>query len=313
VERKRNYFVGAGLLLLLLLPRLGAADAPPTAALFNGTAIVAASSGSTLREGASLACRQGEKAGEGAAFFLAWAFPAAGRIDSCSRSHDDSAEGRLTVTSRDGRIRVGPESGRGLNIKDGPGTPAAEQVWGVALLLYKVKDGHGQVSDMQLLAPDRKYDLGGERLAWLGAADEAQALEFIRGLLGQSSDPDLRQDLVFAVYLVRGQAAVSELIALARRDASPEIREQAIFWLGQKASLEAVKALGDVIESPESLEIKKHAVFALSQLPGEKGTPLLLKIARGNPYPRLRKEAIFWLGESGDPRALEFFEEILLK
>jgi HEAT repeat protein len=61
------------------------------------------------------------------------------------------------------------------------------------------------------------------------------------------------------------------------------------------------------------LEIKKHAVFALSQLPDDKGTPMLMQIARNNPHPRLRKEAIFWLGQSGDPSALDFFEEILLK
>ncbi len=68
-----------------------------------------------------------------------------------------------------------------------------------------------------------------------------------------------------------------------------------------------------MIASPESLEIKKQAVFALSQLPEETGTPLLLKIARRNPQPQVRKEAIFWLGQSGDPRALDLFDEILLK
>jgi hypothetical protein len=299
------------LLLFLLLPRLGAADAPPTAAMFTGTAIVEETGGSSLKERASLACRQWEKAG--ADFFVAWAFPASGRIDSCSRRHDDSAGGPLTVTSRDGRIRVSPDRGSGLNVADGPGTQGGEDAWGVALLLYKVLNGHVQVSDMQLLAPDRKYALAGERLAWLGAADEARALEFIRGLMGQSPDHGLRQDLVFAVYLLKGQAAVSELIALARRDPSPEVRKQAIFWLGQKASAAAVAALDEVIASPEALEIKKAAVFALSQLPEEKGTPMLLKIARQNPHARLRKEAIFWLGESGDPLALKFFEEILLK
>ncbi|HEX7502671.1 MAG TPA: hypothetical protein VF451_04560, partial [Acidobacteriota bacterium] len=81
MERQRHNFIGAGLLLLLLLPRPGTAGAPPTAALFNGTAIVVATGGSTLKERASLACRQGEKAGEGAVFFMAWAFPASGRID----------------------------------------------------------------------------------------------------------------------------------------------------------------------------------------------------------------------------------------
>ena len=40
---------------------------------------------------------------------------------------------------------------------------------------------------------------------------------------------------------------------------------------------------------------------------------MLLDIARQHPQPRVRKEAIFWLGQSGDARALDFFEEILLK
>jgi len=313
VERRRRNVVGAGLLWLLLLPRMGAAAAPPTAAMFRGTAIIVAAGGEPLAARASQACRQWERAGEGTVFFMAWAFPASGRIDSCSRRHDDSAGGLLTVTSREGRIRVSPDRGRGLNIADGPEAPGAVDAWGVSLALYEVKDGRGRFMDMQLLAPDREYSLAGQRLAWLGAVDEAQALEFLHGLLGQGSDPDRRRDLLFAVYLLKGRAAVSELIALARRDASPEMRKQAIFWLGQKASLEAVKALGDVIDSPESLDIKKHAVFALSQLPEEKGTTMLLQIARGNPHPGLRKEAIFWLGESGDPRALQFFEDILLK
>jgi hypothetical protein len=313
VERHRNHIAGIGLLFFLLLPRPGAAEAAPTAALFNGTAIVEETGGSSLPERASLACRRWEKAGEGGVFFVAWAFPASGRIDSCARRHDDSAGGPLTVTSRDGRIRVSPDRGRGLNIADGDEAPGAVDAWGVSLLLYKVVNGHAELSDVQLLAPDRKYALAGERLAWLGTADEARALEFIRALMGPGSGPDLRQDLVFTVYLLKGQAAVSELIALARRDPSPEVRKQAIFWLGQKASAAAVAALDEVIASPEALEIKKAAVFALSQLPEEKGTPMLLKIARQNPHARLRKEAIFWLGESGDPRALQFFEEILLK
>jgi hypothetical protein len=41
------------------------------------------------------------------------------------------------------------------------------------------------------------------------------------------------------------------------------------------------------------------------------GVPALLRIARSNPDPELRKTALFWLGQSEDPRALALFEEIL--
>jgi HEAT repeat protein len=52
-------------------------------------------------------------------------------------------------------------------------------------------------------------------------------------------------------------------------------------------------------------------VFALSQLPKDEGVPLLIKVARTNSNPAVRKQAMFWLAQSKDPRAVEFFAEIL--
>jgi HEAT repeat protein len=64
---------------------------------------------------------------------------------------------------------------------------------------------------------------------------------------------------------------------------------------------------------PPDTDVKKRAVFALSQLPKEEGIPLLIKVARTNQNPAVRKQAMFWLGQSKDPRALEFFAEVLSK
>lgn len=51
--------------------------------------------------------------------------------------------------------------------------------------------------------------------------------------------------------------------------------------------------------------------LALSQRSNDEGVPALIRIARTNPDPELRKTALFWLGQSEDPRALDLFEEIL--
>ncbi len=59
--------------------------------------------------------------------------------------------------------------------------------------------------------------------------------------------------------------------------------------------------------------MKKKAVFALSQLPKDEGVPKLMDVARTNRNPEVRKQAMFWLGQSNDPRAVKFFEEILLR
>jgi hypothetical protein len=52
-------------------------------------------------------------------------------------------------------------------------------------------------------------------------------------------------------------------------------------------------------------------VFALTQLPAGEGVPLLITLARTAANPVVRKQAYFWLGQSKDPRALSFFEEVL--
>lgn len=72
-------------------------------------------------------------------------------------------------------------------------------------------------------------------------------------------------------------------------------------------------AITRAIEEDPETEVKKKAVFALSQLPREDGVPLLLQTVRTNRNPVVRREAIFWLGQSQDPRALAFFEEVLAR
>jgi HEAT repeat protein len=47
-------------------------------------------------------------------------------------------------------------------------------------------------------------------------------------------------------------------------------------------------------------------------MPKDEGVPLLIKYAKTHKDPRVRKQAIFWLGESRDPRALDFLEQVVL-
>jgi HEAT repeat protein len=54
-------------------------------------------------------------------------------------------------------------------------------------------------------------------------------------------------------------------------------------------------------------------VFALSQRPREEGIPALIAVAKTNRDPEIRRKALFWLGQSEDPRALDLFEQLLTK
>ena len=91
------------------------------------------------------------------------------------------------------------------------------------------------------------------------------------------------------------------------------MRSQALFWLAQKAGNKAMATIADAIDHDPDTEVKKKAVFALSQLPKDEGVPMLIKVARTNTNPEVRKQAMFWLGQSKDPRATDFFAEVLGK
>ena len=83
-----------------------------------------------------------------------------------------------------------------------------------------------------------------------------------------------------------------------------------MFWLAQRAGDKAVGTITQALEDPET-EVRKQAVFALSQLPKDEGVPKLIEVARTHRDAAVRKQAMFWLGQSRDPRALTFFEQTL--
>jgi HEAT repeat protein len=105
------------------------------------------------------------------------------------------------------------------------------------------------------------------------------------------------------------------LIKIARNpDVPRSTRTQSVFWLGQAAGEAATRDLRDiVVDNDVDREVREQAVFALSQRPREEGIPALISIARTNKDPEIRKKALFWLGQSHDPRALDLFEELLTK
>jgi len=116
---------------------------------------------------------------------------------------------------------------------------------------------------------------------------------------------------VFALYVSKEPEAVDAIIGVAHHDSSAHVRGQALFWLAQKAGKKAEATITEAIEKDPETDVKKRAVFALSQLPKDEGVPLLIQVAKTNTNGVVRKQAMFWLGQSHDPRALAFFEEVL--
>jgi hypothetical protein len=122
-------------------------------------------------------------------------------------------------------------------------------------------------------------------------------------------------EAVFPATLADSVTVWPQLLRLARDTNIPrETRRQAVFWVSQAAGDSATAGLSELAESDsQDREIRTQAVFGLSQRPREEGVPALIRIARTNRDPEVRRSALFWLGQSDDPRALALFEELLVR
>lgn len=145
----------------------------------------------------------------------------------------------------------------------------------------------------------------------LGTVPAAQAAADLLKLAERADDD--ADALITGATLADSAVVWPDLLRLARReDLSLEIRRQAVFWLGQAAGEAAARGLDSITTDERGdIEVRKQAVFALSQRPADEGVPALIRVARTSPSGELRKSALFWLGQSEDPRALSLFEELL--
>ena len=148
---------------------------------------------------------------------------------------------------------------------------------------------------------------------WLGASRGAGGAATLKSMLANDPSEHVRDKVVFALSISKQPEALDALIQAAKSDSSAHVRGQALFWLAQKAGKRAAATITGAIENDPNTEVKKKAIFALSQLPKDEGVPKLIEVARNQKNPEVRKQAFFWLGQSQDPRALAFIQDVLTK
>jgi len=167
----------------------------------------------------------------------------------------------------------------------------------------RITEAHTYVGGRWRPAQGPTTDLG-----TVPAAQAATDLLRLAELAGGNGD-----DLITGATLADSAVVWPDLLRLARRKDLPlETRRQAVFWLGQAAGAAAARGLDSITtDDGGDLEVRKQAVFALSQRPADEGVPALIRVVRTSPNGELRKSALFWLGQSEDPRALSLFEELL--
>lgn len=126
--------------------------------------------------------------------------------------------------------------------------------------------------------------------------------------------PEVRRTVLQSLSEIKGTRVEDKLFAVAGADESLDLRRQAIRLLGERAGKRSLDFLSTTAQSNDgNTEVQIQAVRAISERNAEEAVPLLIKIAKTHSNQLVRKQAIRALGESGDPRTVEFFRELMAK
>jgi HEAT repeat protein len=160
---------------------------------------------------------------------------------------------------------------------------------------------------------DAPVDLRRKAVFWLGQGDRsAENATFLRSLYDSPAGAPLRDEIIQAA--ANAGAENDDWLLSVARDPKQDVeqRKKALFWLGQQHRV-AVTEFASLYDRLTDREVKEHLIFVLSQRREKAAVDKLFDIARNDKDRELRGKAIFWLGQSNDPRVQQFLMEIINK
>lgn len=179
--------------------------------------------------------------------------------------------------------------------------------------LAETKSPRAQARLLEIARTDTNPELRKQAIRVLSERGEA-AVDDLLKLYDAEQAVDVKRSVLQSLSDIKSTRVEDKLFEVARSNDSIDVRRQAIRLLGERVGKRSFEFLSQTAQSPDgNTEVQVQAVRAISERRAEESVPLLIKIARTHPNQQVRKQAIRSLGESGDPRAVEYFREVLTK
>jgi HEAT repeat protein len=206
-----------------------------------------------------------------------------------SQSHDSRVSGMLdSIVTHEGDRGVREKALFALSQQDDPRSLAA---------LRRFAE--------QESAPE---DLREKAIFWIGQEHGDSSQAYLKQLFARTTNADLKEKILFSISQQRGES--DWLLGVAADDRQPDnVREKALFWAGQSGV--PIPRLLELLNRLHDSHLREQIVFALSQRKEPAAVDALMHIAKSDPDPETRKKAVFWLGQSSDPRAGQFLQELV--
>jgi HEAT repeat protein len=154
-------------------------------------------------------------------------------------------------------------------------------------------------------------DLREKAIFWLGQRRSAENTQFLRSLYSRLTNEDLKEKILFSLSQQRGAGNEQWLMDIAVNPKEDiELRKKALFWAGQSGV--AISEMSTLYNRMNDTEMKEQIIFVLSQRQSDRAAmDKLFDIAKNEKDAELRKKAIFWLGQSRDPRVQQFLMDLI--
>ncbi|HXD34347.1 MAG TPA: HEAT repeat domain-containing protein [Pyrinomonadaceae bacterium] len=179
--------------------------------------------------------------------------------------------------------------------------------------LAETKQAKAQTRLLELARTEPSQELRKQAIHVLSERG-AEVIDDLIKLYDAERAAEVRKTVLHSLAEIKDNRVEDKLFAVARNDENVELRRQAIHLLGERAGKRSLDFLSATAQGTDGdAEVQMQAVRAISERPSDEAVPLLIKIARTHPNQMVRKQAIRALGESGDPRAVEYFKEVLTK
>ena len=114
-------------------------------------------------------------------------------------------------------------------------------------ILFGVSQRQGTSDWILSVALDDHQPVEVRKKALFWASQEGTSIDRLVSLYSRMTEPELRQEVLFAISQRHEPAAADALINIAKTDKDPELRKKAVFWLGQSSDPRAAQFLQEII------------------------------------------------------------------
>jgi HEAT repeat protein len=206
--------------------------------------------------------------------------------------HVDAAEELMKIYTNDANIEVKRAALRALG---------------------ETKNPRAQARLLEIARTDTNPELRKTAIRVLGERGES-AVDDLLKLFDSEQAPEVKRTVLQSLSEIKSPRVEDKLFEVAKNNDVMDLRRHAIRLLGERVGKRSLDFLSATAQSNDgNAEVQVQAVRAIGERHSEESVPLLIKIAKTHPNQLVRKQAIRSLGESGDPRAVEFFREVLSK